>query len=82
MAGFRSLGTWGWSAILQRLGAWELNSLRPMGDLPEERLTWDGGPASGSGVEKCAMIVGRVWDLGAFIGIGIGALITGYVPRR
>lgn len=50
----------------------------PAGDLPEERLT----PVDRLkiGVEQVREIVGKVW-IWVLIGIGIGALIHGYVPE-
>jgi len=55
----------------------ELNS-GPMGDLPEERLTLV--DRLRIGVEQVREIVGRVW-IWVLVGIGIGALIHGYVPE-
>jgi len=55
----------------------ELNT-GPVGDLPEERLTFV--DRLKTGVEQVREIVGKVW-IWVFVGIGIGALIHGYVPE-
>jgi uncharacterized membrane protein YraQ (UPF0718 family) len=55
----------------------ELNA-GPIGDLPEERLTLV--DRLKIGVEQVREIVGKVW-IWVLVGIGIGALIHGYVPE-
>jgi hypothetical protein len=50
----------------------------PVGDLPEERLTLV--DRLKVGLEQVHEIVGRVW-IWVLVGIGIGALIHGYVPE-
>lgn len=50
----------------------------PVGDLPEEKLTFV--DRLKVGVEQVREIVGKVW-VWVFVGIGIGALIHGYVPE-
>jgi uncharacterized membrane protein YraQ (UPF0718 family) len=55
----------------------ELNA-GPVGDLPEERLTLV--DRLKVGVEQVREIVGKVW-IWVLVGIGIGALIHGYVPE-
>jgi uncharacterized membrane protein YraQ (UPF0718 family) len=55
----------------------ELNA-GPVGDLPEERLTLV--DRLKIGVEQVREIVGKVW-IWVLVGIGIGALIHGYVPE-
>lgn len=55
----------------------ELNA-GPVGDLPEERLTFV--DRLKIGVEQVREIVGKVW-IWVLIGIGIGAAIHGYVPE-
>jgi len=56
----------------------ELNA-GPVGDLPEERLTFV--DRLKIGVEQVREIVGKVW-IWVLIGIGIGAAIHGYVPEE
>lgn len=81
--GFTIATVAGW--VLGRLGLerylqdWvrELNA-GPVGDLPEERLTLV--DRLKIGVEQVREIVGKVW-IWVLIGIGIGALIHGYVPE-
>ncbi|MFN2307935.1 MAG: permease, partial [Paracoccaceae bacterium] len=55
----------------------ELNT-GPVGDLPEERLSIV--DRLKMGLEQVREIVGKVW-IWVLIGIGIGALIHGYVPE-
>jgi uncharacterized membrane protein YraQ (UPF0718 family) len=55
----------------------ELNT-GPVGDLPEERLTLV--DRLKIGLEQVREIVGKVW-IWVLVGIGIGALIHGYVPE-
>ncbi|AKI00203.1 putative permease [Hoeflea sp. IMCC20628] len=55
----------------------ELNT-GPLGDLPEEKLTFV--DRLKTGVEQVREIVGKVW-IWVLVGIGIGALIHGYVPE-
>lgn len=50
----------------------------PVGDLPEERLTLV--DRLKVGLEQVREIVGKVW-IWVLVGIGIGALIHGYVPE-
>lgn len=56
----------------------ELNA-GPVGDLPEERLTMV--DRLKVGVEQVREIVGKVW-IWVLVGIGIGAIIHGYVPEE
>lgn len=56
----------------------ELNT-GPVGDLPEERLALV--DRLKIGVEQVREIVGKVW-IWVLVGIGIGALIHGYVPEE
>jgi uncharacterized protein len=56
----------------------ELNA-GPMGDLPEERRTLVDRLKIGA--EQVREIVGKVW-IWVLVGIGIGALIHGYVPKE
>lgn len=55
----------------------ELNA-GPAGDLPEEKITFV--DRLRIGVEQVREIVGKVW-IWVLVGIGIGALIHGYVPE-
>ncbi|WP_412508929.1 permease [Roseovarius sp. SYSU LYC5161] len=55
----------------------ELNA-GPVGDLPEERLTLV--DRLKIGVDQVREIVGKVW-IWVLVGVGIGALIHGYVPE-
>ncbi|WP_372675094.1 permease [Aquicoccus sp.] len=55
----------------------ELNA-GPVGDLPEERLTF--ADRLRIGLEQMREIVGKVW-IWVVVGISIGALIHGYVPE-
>ncbi|KPP84681.1 MAG: putative permease [Rhodobacteraceae bacterium HLUCCO07] len=50
----------------------------PVGDLPEERLTF--AERLRIGLEQVREIVGKVW-IWVVVGISIGALIHGYVPE-
>jgi uncharacterized protein len=50
----------------------------PIGDLPQEKLTL--ADRLREGVAQVREIVGRVW-IWVLVGIGIGALIHGYVPE-
>lgn len=75
VAGF-ALGRMGLERYLQD---WvrELNA-GPVGDLPEERLTLLDRLKIGA--EQVREIVGKVW-IWVLVGIGIGAVIHGYVPE-
>ncbi|TCP38851.1 permease [Rhodovulum marinum] len=75
VAGFM-LGRMGLERYLQD---WvrELNA-GPVGDIPEERLTL--ADRFRIGAEQVREIVGKVW-IWVLVGIGIGALIHGYVPE-
>ncbi|UYV36729.1 permease [Rhodobacteraceae bacterium D3-12] len=55
----------------------ELNA-GPVGELPEEKITFV--DRLKQGVEQVREIVGKVW-IWVLVGIGIGALIHGYVPE-
>jgi len=55
----------------------ELNA-GPVGDLPEDQITFV--DRLKEGVEQVREIVGKVW-IWVLVGIGIGALIHGYVPE-
>lgn len=55
----------------------ELNA-GPTGDLPEEKVTFV--DRLKTGVEQVREIVGKVW-IWVLVGIGIGAMIHGYVPE-
>ena len=50
----------------------------PAGDLPEEKITFL--DRLRTGVEQVREIVGKIW-IWVLVGIGIGALISGYVPE-
>jgi len=82
--GFTIATVAGWVLGRMRLEGWlqdwvrDLNTGAAVPDLPAERLTLT--DRIRTGLHEMREILGRVW-IWVFLGIGIGALIHGYVPE-